>query len=100
MLFSYGANFVDPRGKLLARSYDLLGTVVHFPLLYMRIPSPLARFECSFNISAGLYSTFVFQKPDPDVVPPIMTPMLQDGNHAHEEASFRTLRIMFQAFQL
>nr|XP_010908936.1 mRNA cap guanine-N7 methyltransferase 2 isoform X2 [Elaeis guineensis] len=57
MLFSYGANFVDPRGKLLARSYDLL----------------------------GLYSIFVFQKPDPDVVPPIMTPMLQDGNHAHEE---------------
>lgn len=57
MLFSYGANFVDPRGKLLARSYDLL----------------------------GLYSTFVFQKPDPDVAPPIMTPLLQDGNHTHEE---------------
>ncbi|THU62615.1 hypothetical protein C4D60_Mb01t06970 [Musa balbisiana] len=57
MLFSYGANFVDPRGKLLARSFDLL----------------------------GLYSTFVFQKPDPDVVPPVVTPMLHDGNYTHEE---------------
>ncbi|CAL9750352.1 unnamed protein product [Musa acuminata subsp. burmannicoides] len=57
MLFSYGANFVDPRGKLLARSFDLL----------------------------GLYSTFVFQKPDPDVVPPVVTPMLLDGNYTHEE---------------
>ncbi|VAH34385.1 unnamed protein product [Triticum turgidum subsp. durum] len=47
MLGSCGANLVDPRGKLIARSYDILG---------------------------GLYSTFVFQKPDPDAIPPVVTP--------------------------
>ncbi|XP_058087610.1 mRNA cap guanine-N7 methyltransferase 2 isoform X3 [Magnolia sinica] len=57
LLHSYGANFVDPRGKLLARSFDVL----------------------------GLYTTFIFQKPDPNVEPPIMTPRLQDGSHMHEE---------------
>ncbi|XP_020178774.1 mRNA cap guanine-N(7) methyltransferase 2 isoform X1 [Aegilops tauschii subsp. strangulata] len=46
MLGSCGANLVDPRGKLIARSYDIL----------------------------GLYSTFVFQKPDPDAIPPAVTP--------------------------
>ena len=25
-------------------------------------------------ICAGLYSTFVFQKPDPDAIPPVVTP--------------------------
>ncbi|KAF8397799.1 hypothetical protein HHK36_016722 [Tetracentron sinense] len=59
MLLSSGPNFVDPRGRLLPRSFDVL----------------------------GLYTTFIFQKPDPDVVPPILTPTLQDGNHIHEEAS-------------
>ncbi|XP_072992338.1 mRNA cap guanine-N(7) methyltransferase 2 isoform X2 [Typha latifolia] len=57
MLSSYGANLVDLRGRLLPRSFDIL----------------------------GLYSIFVFQKPDPDANPPIITPMLQDGNHTHEE---------------
>ncbi|WOL03213.1 mRNA cap guanine-N7 methyltransferase 2 isoform X2 [Canna indica] len=57
MLFSYGANFVDPRGRLLARSFDLL----------------------------GLYSIFVFQKPDPDAAPPIMTPLFHDAVYSHEE---------------
>lgn len=61
MLHSFGANFVDPRGKLLARSFDVL----------------------------GLYSTFIFQKPDPDLMPPIMTPMLQDGNHMHDEREWQ-----------
>ncbi|XP_077230353.1 S-adenosyl-L-methionine-dependent methyltransferases superfamily protein isoform X2 [Tasmannia lanceolata] len=61
MLHSYGPNFVDPRGKLLARSFDVL----------------------------GLYTTFIFQKPDPDAVPPIPTPMLQDGNHMHEEREWQ-----------
>uniref|UniRef100_A0A1D1ZCH9 mRNA (guanine-N(7))-methyltransferase n=1 Tax=Anthurium amnicola TaxID=1678845 RepID=A0A1D1ZCH9_9ARAE len=53
MLFS----FVDPRGRLLARSFDIL----------------------------GLYTTFVFQKTDPNVICPILTPMLQDGNHTQEQ---------------
>ncbi|KAK8950452.1 mRNA cap guanine-N7 methyltransferase 2 [Platanthera guangdongensis] len=50
MLSSYGPNFLDPRGKLLARSFDIL----------------------------GLYSIFIFQKSNPDVAPPFLSPMLQD----------------------
>lgn len=57
MLGNCGASLVDPRGKLVARSYDIL----------------------------GLYSTFVFQKPDPDAIPPIVTPDLNDVDDAHEE---------------
>ncbi|XP_047057977.1 mRNA cap guanine-N7 methyltransferase 2-like [Lolium rigidum] len=57
MLGNCGASLVDPRGKLVARSYDIL----------------------------GLYSTFVFQKPDPDAIPPIVTPDLNDADNAHEE---------------
>ncbi|KAL0926370.1 hypothetical protein M5K25_002592 [Dendrobium thyrsiflorum] len=53
MLCSYGANFLDPRGKLLARSFDIL----------------------------GLYAIFVFQKSDPDAAPPILTPMIHDEEH-------------------
>ncbi|KAK8913941.1 mRNA cap guanine-N7 methyltransferase 2 [Platanthera zijinensis] len=50
MLSSYGPNFLDPRGKLLARSFDIL----------------------------GLYSIFIFQKSNPDAAPPFLSPMLQD----------------------
>ncbi|XP_043724834.1 mRNA cap guanine-N7 methyltransferase 2 isoform X3 [Telopea speciosissima] len=57
MLHSFGPNLVDPRGKLLPRSFDLL----------------------------GLCTTFIFQKPDPDAAPPTLTPTLQDGSHIHEE---------------
>ncbi|KAG0449460.1 hypothetical protein HPP92_027295 [Vanilla planifolia] len=53
MLSSYGANFVDPRGKLLSRSFDIL----------------------------GLYAIFVFQKSDPDAIPPLLTPTLQEEDH-------------------
>ncbi|KAK9282697.1 hypothetical protein L1049_010917 [Liquidambar formosana] len=57
MLLNSGPNLVDPRGRLLPRSYDVL----------------------------GLYTTFIFQKPDPDTVPPIVTPSLQDGSYNHDE---------------
>ncbi|GJN02289.1 hypothetical protein PR202_ga19623 [Eleusine coracana subsp. coracana] len=57
MLGSCGASFIDSRGKLLGRTHDIL----------------------------GLYSTFVFQKPDPDAVPPVVTPDLHDSDSAHEE---------------
>ncbi|KAJ0963109.1 hypothetical protein J5N97_028231 [Dioscorea zingiberensis] len=63
MVYGYGANFVDPRGKLLARSFDAL----------------------------GLYATFVFQKPDPDNVPPIATPLFQDGNPMQEDQEWMTM---------
>ncbi|CAK9159609.1 unnamed protein product [Ilex paraguariensis] len=57
MLLDAGHNLVDPRGRLLPRSYDVL----------------------------GLYTTFIFQKPDPDIAPPLMTPLLLDGSHNHDE---------------
>ncbi|KAL0298970.1 UNVERIFIED_CONTAM: cap guanine-N7 methyltransferase 2 [Sesamum radiatum] len=64
MLMDAGHNLVDQRGRLLQRSYDVL----------------------------GLYTTFIFQKPDPDIAPPLMTPLLEDASHNHDEASFVTLR--------
>lgn len=51
MIISAGANLVDPRGRLLPRSYDML----------------------------GLYTTFIFQKPNPDIAPPLSTPLLPDN---------------------
>nr|CAB3487705.1 unnamed protein product [Digitaria exilis] len=66
MLGGYGASFLDARGKLVARSYDILG---------------------------GLYSTFVFQKPDPDAMPPIVTPDLHDTDNAHEEEWLRQQQV-------
>ncbi|KAM7463838.1 hypothetical protein LguiA_031959 [Lonicera macranthoides] len=67
MLLDAGHNLVDPRGRLLPRSYDVL----------------------------GLYTTFIFQKPDPDIAPPLMTPLLQDllqdGSRNHEEREWQTI---------
>jgi hypothetical protein len=39
----------------------------------------------------GLYTTFIFQKPDPDVAPPIMTPLLQESSYNHDEASISNI---------
>ncbi|CAI9273132.1 unnamed protein product [Lactuca saligna] len=50
MLLEAGHGLVDPRARLLPKFYDVL----------------------------GLYTTFIFQKPDPDVAPPLMTPLLHD----------------------
>ncbi|XP_027104858.1 mRNA cap guanine-N7 methyltransferase 2 isoform X2 [Coffea eugenioides] len=60
MLQDSGHNFVDPRGRLLPRSYDVL----------------------------GLFTTFIFQKPDPDIGPPLMTPVLEDGSHNNDEGDW------------
>ncbi|KAM4081567.1 hypothetical protein ACJW30_11G101600 [Castanea mollissima] len=57
MITNSAPNLVDPRGRLLPRSYDVL----------------------------GLYTTFIFQKPDPDIAPPIVTPILQDTSYTHDE---------------
>ncbi|KAF9597052.1 hypothetical protein IFM89_015243 [Coptis chinensis] len=59
MLLNANPVVVDPRGKLLPRSLDVL----------------------------GLYTTFVFQKPDPDTIPPIMTPLSEESSQIYEEAS-------------
>ncbi|WCJ37401.1 mRNA cap guanine-N7 methyltransferase 2 [Euphorbia peplus] len=63
MLMNAGPNLVDARGRLLPRSFDVL----------------------------GLYTTFIFQKPDPDVVPPIATPLLLlDDVYSNEEREWQT----------
>jgi len=56
---------------------------------------PFAALDCKVPVYsmfqlvyAGLYSTFVFQKPDPDAIPPIVTPDLHDPVNAHEEVCF------------
>ncbi|KAK9168455.1 hypothetical protein Syun_000595 [Stephania yunnanensis] len=56
-LLNAGPNFVDPRGRLLPRSFDIL----------------------------GLYTTFIFQKPDPDLAPPLLTPTMDDEYHIQED---------------
>ncbi|PRQ58687.1 putative mRNA (guanine-N(7)-)-methyltransferase [Rosa chinensis] len=61
MLMNYGPNLADPRGRLLPRSYDVL----------------------------GLYTTFIFQKPDPDIAPPPMTPVHQDAPHIIDEKEWQ-----------
>lgn len=63
LLVDAGPSLVDPRGRLLPRSFDLL----------------------------GLYTTFIFQKPDPDISPPLMTPLLEDGSQ-HDEAPARDVK--------
>ncbi|CAN6568479.1 hypothetical protein ACFX13_001075 [Malus domestica] len=57
MIMNSCSNLVDPRGRLLPRSYDVL----------------------------GLYTTFIFQKPDPDITPPLMTPVLHDVTYIQDE---------------
>lgn len=64
LLVDSGHNLVDQRGRLLQRSFDVL----------------------------GLYTTFIFQKPDPDIAPPLMTPIVGDGSHNHDEDSFMAQR--------
>lgn len=57
-----GHTLVDVRGRLLPRSYDVL----------------------------GLYTTFIFQKPDPDITPPLTTPpFLQDGHQNYDEGEWQ-----------
>ncbi|CAJ2667511.1 unnamed protein product [Trifolium pratense] len=57
LLTNYAPNLLDTRGRLLPRSYDVL----------------------------GLYTTFIFQKPDPDITPPIATPIMQDTSYNLDE---------------
>jgi len=48
MLGGYSASFLDARGKLVARSYDILGGAEFFLLLHWIVRSSL------LNVSAGL----------------------------------------------
>lgn len=54
-------NLVDARGKLHTRPFDIL----------------------------GLYTTFIFQKPDPDIVPPFMITSFEDGSYSRDEVEWR-----------
>ncbi|KQJ83687.1 mRNA cap guanine-N7 methyltransferase 2 isoform X3 [Brachypodium distachyon] len=45
----------------------------------------LSNFGSNLVDPRGLYSIFVFQKPDPDAIPPIVTPDLHGSDNAHEE---------------
>lgn len=47
----------------------------------------IASLVLAFFLLAGLYTTFIFQKPDPDIAPPLATPLLQDTSYTHDEAS-------------
>ncbi|XP_061358271.1 mRNA cap guanine-N7 methyltransferase 2 isoform X2 [Gastrolobium bilobum] len=61
LLMNYVPNLLDPRGKLLPRSYDAL----------------------------GLYTTFIFQKPDPEIAPPVATPLMQDASYNLDEVMWQ-----------
>ncbi|KAF3669566.1 mRNA cap guanine-N7 methyltransferase 2 [Capsicum annuum] len=63
MLQDAGHNFIDPRGRLLPRSYDIL----------------------------GLYTTFIFQKPDPEIAPPLTTPFMPVGTHYLDEMEWQVI---------
>lgn len=60
--------------------------------LFMSFPYIIScLFSTVLTYLAGLYTTFIFQKPDPDVAPPLMTPLLHDGSHGTQiidEVSF------------
>ena len=93
MLLSSGPNLVDPRGRLLPRSYDILGnsfTVLIRPYyqIWLALPFGLSVLNLSVFPFAGLYTTFIFQKVDPDIVPPLTSPfIIKDASHTYEEAS-------------
>ncbi|XP_047340931.1 mRNA cap guanine-N7 methyltransferase 2 [Impatiens glandulifera] len=64
MLLDTCPSLFDSRGKLIPKTYDVL----------------------------GLYTTFIFQKSDPDVAPPLMTPVQQDEIHTIDETLQREMQ--------
>ncbi|GAU35650.1 hypothetical protein TSUD_394900 [Trifolium subterraneum] len=70
LLTNYAPNLLDTRGKLLPRSYDVLGNALIISF---------------YHFIACLYTTFIFQKPDPEITPPITTPILQDASYHLDE---------------
>lgn len=92
MIMNAGLNLVDPRGRLLPRSYDVLGVAFNLFSQKLRLNFLCHHFIHTFSPfwhfhSAGLYTTFIFQKPDPDVAPPLTTPLLQHDGYTIDEAS-------------
>lgn len=50
---------------------------------------------CIFHSYAGLYTTFIFQKPDPEIAPPVATPLLPDAIYNHDEVTDRYCRLFY-----
>lgn len=82
-----GPNFVDPRGKLLPRAFDLLGNLFIFLCYLVSTLYTLLLLIYPFFFGAGLYATFIFQKPDPDLEPPLSTPIPFESSNDNDEAS-------------
>ncbi|KAL8247539.1 hypothetical protein R6Q59_008755 [Mikania micrantha] len=101
MLLEAGHGLVDPRGRLLPKFYDVLGCLsvassYHFSNVFQNCPhdSKLEYFLLMshfpiFVCFAGLYTTFIFQKPDPDIAPPLMTPLLHEGTQIIDERDWQ-----------
>nr|GLL20720.1 3-phosphoinositide-dependent protein kinase 2-like isoform X2 [Ipomoea trifida] len=68
MLQDVNHNLIDPRGRLLPRAYDVL----------------------------GLFTTFVFRKPDPDIAPPLMTPFIVRRNNDDEASEYNSTKHILQ----
>lgn len=51
---------------------------------------------CTFHSNTGLYTTFIFQKPDPEIAPPIPTPLLPDVSYNLDEV----INIYYRLFYL
>lgn len=49
-----------------------------------------------FPLNTGLYTTFIFQKPDPEIAPPIATPLLPDVSYNLDEV----INIYYRLFYL
>lgn len=55
---------------------------------YSILISSFDTYSSLFFFCAGLYATFIFQKPDPDLEPPLTTPIVTlEGSNNHDEAS-------------
>lgn len=85
MLQDAGHNFIDPRGRLLPRSYDILGNQSIHCIDHSLKSGQALQHLFSF---VGLYTTFIFQKPDPEIAPPLTTPFMPVGTHYLDEVRF------------
>lgn len=93
MMMNAGPNILDTRGRLLPRSYDVLGNCFVTSFIVASAFHRQVLILCCCFLFAGLYTTFIFQKPDPDAVPPIATPLLQDSSYDHDEASISDINL-------
>ena len=87
ILHSYGPHFMDPRGRPLARAFDVLGYIISVHILAHDLMSTMWCINYTINLLQVCMLPLFFQKPDPDITPPVFTPLLPDGYQMYEEAS-------------